>query len=288
MLKPVYGLIVAFNLVPLAGVWLFGWKTFDLIFLYWMENVIIGAFTVLRMLVRPYLHPIDLAAPAFMAPFFTVHYGMFCFVHGLFVVSLFGSDDGTSRDLLESVALALDQPGMLAAFLSLVALQVSDWLRDTVKNGLGTDGMKHLMIAPYRRIVVLHVTIIGGGFLLTSLGDPVAGLMLLVVLKTLSDIYHARRDDAKAQEELIVLTDEQLAEMAAEFGEPVVTVNGKQKRYDSFAELKRSREFRLMKSVMRLMGAGDQLRVIDRYFDLKIAEEQASAGQADKASVTAR
>ncbi|MEM9402007.1 MAG: DUF6498-containing protein [Pseudomonadota bacterium] len=288
MLKPVYGLIVAFNLVPLAGVWLFGWKTFDLIFLYWMENVIIGAFTVLRMLVRPYLHPIDLAAPAFMAPFFTVHYGMFCFVHGLFVVSLFGSDDGTSRNLLESVALALDQPGMLAAFLSLVALQVSDWLRDTVKNGLGTDGMKHLMIAPYRRIVVLHVTIIGGGFLLTSLGDPVAGLMLLVVLKTLSDIYHARRDDAKAQEELIVLTDEQLAEMAAEFGEPVVTVNGKQKRYDSFAELKRSREFRLMKSVMRLMGAGDQLRVIDCYFDLKIAEEQASAGQADKASVTAR
>ena len=36
-------LIVA-NAVPLSGVLLFGWKVFPLILLYWLENVIVGAF----------------------------------------------------------------------------------------------------------------------------------------------------------------------------------------------------------------------------------------------------
>ncbi|MEM1174841.1 MAG: DUF6498-containing protein [Pseudomonadota bacterium] len=279
-LKPVYLLIVAFNLVPLAGVWLFGWQTFDLIFLYWMENVIIGVFTVLRMVVRPYQHAIDIAAPAFLAPFFVVHYGMFCFVHGLFVVSLFGGENTVSRDLLESVALVLDQPGMLMALLSLLALQAFDWLRDTVKRGLGSDGVKDLMSSPYRRIFVLHIVIIGGGFLLTALGDPAVGLMMLVVVKTASDLYHARDDASNESDEPFELTDEQLADMNEQFSEPVVTVNGKQKRFESFAHLKRSREFRMMKSIMRLMGAGKQLRVIERFLDQKIAEETSAEEQA--------
>jgi len=42
-----------------------------------MENVVIGAFTVLRMVARPYAHAIDLAFPPFFVPFFALHYGGF-------------------------------------------------------------------------------------------------------------------------------------------------------------------------------------------------------------------
>ncbi len=272
--KPTYALIVALNLVPLAGVWLFGWQSFELIFLYWLENVVIGAFTVLRMVVRPYNHVIEVAAPAFLAPFFLFHYGMFCFVHGMFVVSLFGPGDSFSGNLVDVAMLTISQPGMTVAMLSLVALQAFDWLRDTAERGLGSDGVKFLMVAPYRRIVVLHFVILGAGFALAALGDPTIGLVLLVVIKTISDLYHARSDAEYGSSAPIELTEEQLAEMHEKFAEPVVTVNGKQKRFESFAHMKKSKEFRLMQGVMRLMGAGKELRVIESFLDQKIAEEQ--------------
>ena len=56
-------LIIPLNLLPMAGVLLWDWRAFDLIFLYWMENLVIGAFSALRMLARPYQHPIDLVFP---------------------------------------------------------------------------------------------------------------------------------------------------------------------------------------------------------------------------------
>ncbi|MDH3417747.1 MAG: DUF6498-containing protein, partial [Gammaproteobacteria bacterium] len=43
-------LIVA-NLVPLFGVLFLGWRVFDVIILYWAENVVIGVINVLRMIV---------------------------------------------------------------------------------------------------------------------------------------------------------------------------------------------------------------------------------------------
>jgi hypothetical protein len=60
-------LLIGLNLVPLFGVLNWGWQTFDLIFLYWMENVIIGLFALARMVIRPYGHGLELAFPLFLA-----------------------------------------------------------------------------------------------------------------------------------------------------------------------------------------------------------------------------
>ena len=50
-LSPSALVLVAANLVPLAGVLFFGWSVFSTLLLFWVENVIVGAFNVLRMLV---------------------------------------------------------------------------------------------------------------------------------------------------------------------------------------------------------------------------------------------
>ena len=44
------------------------------------------------------------------------------------------------------------------------------------------------MFQPYGRVIVLHVTILGGGFLAGYLGTPLASLVLLVILKTAIDL----------------------------------------------------------------------------------------------------
>ncbi len=274
-------LLIALNLVPLAGVLAWGWKSFDLIFLYWMENLIIGAFTVLRMLIRPYGHALELVFPLFLVPFFCVHYGMFCMGHGVFVVSLFGQTATGQDGLLTATLTVLASPYMLAAIAALTLIQVADWIRDVRLRGLGADGVKDLMVAPYRRIFVLHITIIAGGFALTALDEPVAGLIILVAVKTASDFWHWKRDNQSEGESDLspaaLLTPERLEELAEKYPEPTVTVNGQERRFASFAEMKKSKEFRMAQSIMRLMGAGKELKVLTTYLDMKIAEEQAQA-----------
>lgn len=39
---------LAANLVPVAGVFVFDWDVFPLVLLFWLENVIVGGFPVLR------------------------------------------------------------------------------------------------------------------------------------------------------------------------------------------------------------------------------------------------
>jgi hypothetical protein len=48
--------------------------------------------------------------------------------------------------------------------------------------------LNQLMGQPYGRVVILHVTIIIGGFLVALFGSPVVGLIMLIALKTFIDI----------------------------------------------------------------------------------------------------
>ena len=76
--------------MPLVGVVAFHWTVFSVILLYWFENVVIGAFNVLKM---AFANPRSLASDAlklFLIPFFIVHYGIFAFVHGMIILALFG------------------------------------------------------------------------------------------------------------------------------------------------------------------------------------------------------
>lgn len=53
------------------------------------------------------------------------------------------------------------------------------------------------MWQPYGRIIVLHVAIIGSGFILKAMHSPLLGLLLLVGLKTLLDLAAHLRERVK-------------------------------------------------------------------------------------------
>jgi hypothetical protein len=266
--------LIALNALPIYGVFNWGWQSFDLIFLYWLENLIIGLFTLLRMLVRPYRHGIDLVMPLFLAPFFTLHYGLFCLGHGSFVFSLFAEGRFESRGMtgvLHHIWPVLQDNHLLWAAICLLLLQLFDWSRQVVRKGLGFDSVRQLMVAPYRRIVVLHITIIASGFALGALEEPLAGLIILVLLKTAFDIYHWKKDEAGNGAP--ALSSEKLRQMQARFAEPEIEVNGKKLRFDSFREMKDSSHFRMLSGIMRLVGGSSEYRMIEKFIDMKIAEE---------------
>lgn len=178
---------IGFNLVPIIGVLFWGWSAFALIFLYWLENVVIGGRTLLSILLNGALTK-ALPAASFFALFFTVHYGIFCYGHGVFVVLMFGEGQG-SFDLISTArTLLAEDRGLGSGLLSIALFQLVLFVLFIARGDVLRTNARELMGAPYPRIIMLHLVIIFGGGLVMALGEPIAGVVLLALLKTAFDV----------------------------------------------------------------------------------------------------
>jgi hypothetical protein len=229
--------LVLANLFPLAGVFLFHWEVFPLLFLFWLENVVIGILNVAKMLFAcggtmeslatiPGIDPesrqkfLDVTAgrlksadpamlnsPAlqwglklFLIPFFCFHYGMFTFVHGVFVVALFGGGINHGAGFLNvAMVLQIIHDNHLALpFAGLAVSRVISFFQNFLWHGeFRRTNVMTQMTQPYGRVVLMHVTILIGGFLMMALKSPAAGLALLVVLKMAFDLAGHQREREK-------------------------------------------------------------------------------------------
>jgi hypothetical protein len=187
--------LVLSNLVPVLGVLFFDWSVAAILLLYWAENVIIGLFNVFKMAISqgpkktaPSLRAKGSPSPpfekVFAILFFCVHFGMFTLVHGIFVVSLFG------RDLP-------DPATYLLAVLSLFISHALSFFFHFVKKGEYKEAhFNRLFFQPYKRVIVMHVTIIAAGWAMGFLGSPDWAVLILILLKILFDIGAHRKEHA--------------------------------------------------------------------------------------------
>jgi Family of unknown function (DUF6498) len=185
------------------GVLALDWPVFIVMALFWFENVVIGGFNVLRMLVSGVrLGPVGLIAACAMSAFFTLHYGVFTAVHGVFVVMLFGTSElgreamngGLLGPLQHMLGRLITNRDGWLAMLAIVVVQGAAFVRWSIETREVPTPLKELMGAPYGRIMVLHVTLIAGGFLVMSLHAPVLGALLLVALKLAYDLMTLKRE----------------------------------------------------------------------------------------------
>lgn len=194
---PVAWAILAVDLFPIWAVLTLGWGAAPLVFLYWIENLIIGAVALAKMIATSMKEsPAGLIAMAFVGPFFIVHYGMFCFVHGVFVgvfaqmsrntgdVSSFPSPIGLIENALAS------GNSMPTFVLAIIALQVFLFFQDFIWKGQYRETtVEKEMTAPYGRIVVLHIGIFAGAFAMIALGEPMWGILALIGLRALWGVF---------------------------------------------------------------------------------------------------
>ena len=192
--KPVSAwVLVAANLVPLAGVLLWNWSVFALIALFWMENVVIGVFFILRMLTLDPRDPALWLGKLFTVPFFCFHYGMFTAIHGVFVFSMLGGKkyDVRGLQLLEPAARAVADYGLWLPLAVLAASHAFSFFWNYLYHGeFQRSSLSALATKPYERVIVLHVAIVLGGIGAMALGSPVWALVVLLALKVVLD-YHA-------------------------------------------------------------------------------------------------
>ncbi len=176
--------LILVNLVPVFGVLFLHWSLFSVMFFYWLESVVVGLYNIPKLLMAKAVpdpgtkeaqSPSRTRGRFFFVGFFLVHYGIFMLGHGLFVFVLFGPPD-------LSVQL------VLIGFMSLAISHGLSFMFNYVghREYEKTD-ISQQMIAPYKRIVIMHVTIVIGGFLVGLFGSPVVALVFMVFLKIVID-----------------------------------------------------------------------------------------------------
>jgi hypothetical protein len=213
--------LIAANSLPLFGVLFFGWDTFTIVFLYWAENVVLGVINVLKMLVcspnanlliwgdvdpndklnrermeRSRGDSVNLlrwgnqASKLFFIPFFIVHYGLFCFVHGAIIFELFGRESGFGPfGGVDNFTRVLTEQHLWLCLAALTASHLVSFFTNYIGRGeFRRTTVPLQMFRPYARIVILHVAILLGGFVAFALGSNFFVLLLLVVGKTLLDL----------------------------------------------------------------------------------------------------
>ncbi|KAB1197319.1 MULTISPECIES: DUF6498-containing protein [Haloferax] len=210
--------LVAANVVPLVGVVWFGWSLKALLVAYWLESGVVGLLNVPKILAASGSgdggssitatingRQVDLSPPENprdgfhfyqssvpIAGFFLVHYGVFWAVHGVFVWTL----DAFAVGGVGGVPVI---PVLLAAGATLLSHGGSFVVNFVGHQEYRTISPGKQMSEPYRRVIVLHLTIIFGAFLVGASGAPVAALVVMVFVKTILDVGAHLREHAQAR-----------------------------------------------------------------------------------------
>jgi len=178
--------LVLANLAPLAGVFFAGWDAGSVVLLYWLENLIVGFYNVLKLTKVKTDDSLRRDLGMSPIPFFCVHYGFFCFGHGIFVLLLVSMSKGNPD--LARLQLLFGQ--IVWPFLGLVVSHGVSYVANTlIGQEYKTITAKQQVWQPYRRIALLHVGILLAMFGFVAFGTSVGLLVSLVVVKTGADVY---------------------------------------------------------------------------------------------------
>jgi len=191
--------LILSNIVPLWGVLFWGWDIFALMLLFWLENVVIGIFNVGRMATAPPYTVSVTTYQCFLIPFFVVHYGIFTLVHGVFVFVLFlpktaalgtssGSAPPTPTGFLTAVLDCIPPMVPLALLAIILSHGASFFLNFLWRGERFLTDLDTLMMAPYRRVVLLYLTLLAGSFIVIGLGTQKPSIAVFVLLKIMIDV----------------------------------------------------------------------------------------------------
>lgn len=160
--------------LPLVGLFVWGWDWRPIVLLYWLENITIGGAVFISLVRRARLG--EGVQAGFPAAFFLMHYGIFTFVHGVFVIVLIT----LVPVMTDTPAAPFNSWWVLVAWLVTTLVQ---WWLAVRADSPRVDGIAKA----YGRVIVLHVVILGAVWLIAAFGLPSIVAVALVVLHAVVD-----------------------------------------------------------------------------------------------------
>lgn len=158
----------------------------ELMFVYWLQSVVIGGFHVLRLLcLRDYSTDGMKLDPRYLEPsslnkwrfaiFFTLHYGLFHLGYLAFLAT--GALNAGRPLAAHGVAVA-------ACALGFVVHHAMAFRRQVAADRTGRPSIGTLMMMPYFRVVPMHLAILAGD----AWASGAKGLLFFIALKTGADV----------------------------------------------------------------------------------------------------
>lgn len=206
--------MTATTAIPVVGIAAFGWNGLDVLLLCWFENAIVGVFSVLRLaLSKPvYAHRADYIAAhpwilqhypiseeewerakswpvpqyptykEFFIPLFIGHYTFFLAVHAFLLATLVRQLPAKAWWTLFPAEWS---SGMALAVASIAATHAWRFKTDDLQGRRHTRSCPFLtMVHPYRRLLILNITLFLGGLAFVWFSLPATLAILLILLKS--------------------------------------------------------------------------------------------------------
>lgn len=196
------GLALISNILPLIGVLFFHWSVIAILLSYWLENGVIGLYQILKIrkasvnyplnaqnkLVIGPLRPVKSSEQIFYTVFFCVHYGIFLFGH-LAVLSFFAGILGESIKFTWLILMTV-----LPFFLRHGKSYVEEYIGEKQYEKIP---LIKFFVGPYRRIFVMHVTLILGAIPLLFIAKIFPQISFVVIaLKIFLDVFLKEKEFA--------------------------------------------------------------------------------------------
>ncbi len=179
--------LIGANLIPLIGVLIWGWSVGAVLLAYWIESAIIGVLNIPRI----WATQGTAGNKLFTSMFFTVHYGGFAAAHLVFLTSVFGAAEPLAAITVGGAMMWTALSFFISHFISLMMRLYRREFKDSVP--------AVQLFAPYSRVMVMHIVVLFGAFLIEFLGSPIYAVVLLVVIKTAIDLAAHIREGREAR-----------------------------------------------------------------------------------------
>ena len=194
--------LIAVNLIPLIGMWFWGWKLADLFILYWSESLIIAFFWYAKIIATLVLNKAQRPSLIRKIPgyiFFTIHFGGFMFGHLFFIISFFVLNTKT-MGFGESVKSTLDNLSTIAIPFVLIFIShgLSFIQNFIIKKEYLKWSQKSEIGLPYGRIITMHFSVFLIAFLINSgkFLSPLSSI-LIIITKIITDLRAHRKERIK-------------------------------------------------------------------------------------------
>jgi len=181
--------LIISNLVPLFGVIFLDWSIYPILIAYWIENVIIGYFTYIKIPLSMGTDTDKTILSLFHIPNmpekmvinrFLRDYSFFCVVHGVLLFIFFFVGVKFQLSFFYSILLMVT-----FTFVSHLISYKSNFLGK--KEYLSTSPRQQ-MIMPYSRIMIMHLVVLMGGLVVEDRGYKLVTVAFLIILKTSVDL----------------------------------------------------------------------------------------------------